>query len=432
VVFGTTILGSNPSAPANNMFLIKKIKKLLFPFYRDKNIKEIFKILNSDKNHNVRLVGGCVRNYLNDEKIGDIDLATIFTPGQVIKKFTNTNFKIIKTGLDHGTITLNSGGKNFEITTLREDINTDGRHAEVSFSNDWEKDSQRRDFTINAIYMDQNGKIFDPQNGLKDLKEKKIRFIGKTLNRIQEDYLRILRFLRFSIQYKDFQKDEQTFNIIKKNLTGITKISKERIFSELSKIIELENIKYIYNNKDFYEIFKIIFPEFRYFERIKNMDENIYQKYLKNEKKLILALFLIDNSDNHIYFGHKYKISNHLKEYLDFFHLNFTQLKKNKIFIGKELKKNVFYNGKNKIISLAIFDFLTNSRKNSENLKKLINKINSTNIPTFPITAKYLLQNGFKSGRQIGEVLKKIEKQWIKNDFNLDNEQLNNLIKKEI
>ena len=162
------------------------------------------------------------------------------------------------------------------------------------------------------------------------------------------------------------------------------------------------------------------------------MDENIYQKYLKNEKKLILALFLIDNSDNHIYFGHKYKISNHLKEYLDFFHLNFTQLKKNKIFIGKELKKNVFYNGKNKIISLAIFDFLTNSRKNSENLKKLINKINSTNIPTFPITAKYLLQNGFKSGRQIGEVLKKIEKQWIKNDFNLDNEQLNNLIKKEI
>ena len=159
------------------MLLINNIRKILFPFYKKKKLKEVFQILNSDNKSNAMLVGGCVRNFLNNEKVGDIDLATIFTPGEVIKKFSKSNFKIIKSGIDHGTVTLSKDGKNFEITTLREDISTDGRHAKVSFTKDWKKDSERRDFTINAIYLDQYGKIFDPQNGAQDLKEKKIKFI---------------------------------------------------------------------------------------------------------------------------------------------------------------------------------------------------------------------------------------------------------------
>ncbi len=119
------------------------------------------------------LVGGCVRNFLNNQKIYDIDIATIFTPDEIVDKFSSSDYKIIKTGIEHGTITLSKEGKNFEITTLRKDITTDGRHAKVSYSTDWEVDSERRDFTINAIYLDQRGKIFDPQNGKKDLKDKK-------------------------------------------------------------------------------------------------------------------------------------------------------------------------------------------------------------------------------------------------------------------
>ena len=111
------------------------------------------------------LVGGCVRNYLNNEQIGDIDLATTLKPGEVIKKLANSNFKVLKTGIDHGTLTLQQDKEIFEITTLREDVSSDGRHAKVSFTDSWEKDSNRRDFTINAIYLDQNGKIFDPHNG---------------------------------------------------------------------------------------------------------------------------------------------------------------------------------------------------------------------------------------------------------------------------
>jgi len=412
------------------MLLINNIKKILFPFYKEEKIKEIFKILNDDKKNNAMLVGGCVRNFLNNEKIGDIDIATIFTPGEVIKKFSKTNFRIVKSGIDHGTITLFKGGKNFEITTLREDIDTDGRHAKVSFTKDWKIDSERRDFTINAIYLDQNGKIFDPQNGAQNLKEKKIKFIGDPQKRIEEDYLRILRFLRFSMQYRDFDKDDQTFKIIQKNLSGIAKLSKERIFDELNKIIRLDNFVDIFLNKEILEVFKIIFPEFRYLDRIKGMNHEIYKKFVKSESNLLLALLLVDNTDNHIYFAHKYKISNFIKDNLIFFNTYFSEIKKNKNFFEKDLKKNIFYNGKMKIASLAKFYFISNSKKNYGNLVNTLKKIHSTNIPKFPITGQYLLNKGFKSGRKIGEILLKAEKQWIDNNFDLKDEELKNLIKK--
>ncbi len=144
---------------------ISSIKKILFPFYKEQKIKEIFKILNKN-NNNAMLVGGCVRNYLSKKEIVDIDIATVFSPGEIVKKFSNSGFTLVKTGISHGTIILCKDGKNFEITTLREDISTDGRHAKVLFTNDWEKDSARRDFTFNAIYLDQNGKFLDPQNGI--------------------------------------------------------------------------------------------------------------------------------------------------------------------------------------------------------------------------------------------------------------------------
>tara|TARA_Y100001970_G_scaffold62091_1_gene79344 strand:- start:5775 stop:7073 length:1299 start_codon:yes stop_codon:yes gene_type:complete len=432
VVFGTTILGSNPSAPANDMFLINNIRKFLFPFYKEKEIKEIFQLLNFDKKNNAMLVGGCVRNFLENKKVEDIDIATIYTPEEIIKKFSQTNFKVIKTGLDHGTITLVKDGKTFEITSLREDISTDGRHAKVSFTKDWVKDSERRDFTINAIYLDQKGKIFDPQGGLKDLKNKKIKFIGDPENRIKEDYLRILRFLRFSIQYEDNNKDDQTFKIIKKNLNGILKLSKERIFVELNKIMNLDNVRKIFLNKEFNEIFTIIFPEFRYLDRFKYLNEEVFRKFIKFEKKLLYALLLIDETDNHAYFAHKYKISNNLREYLNFLSIQFNKIKKNKNYFIKDLKKNIFYHGKTQIISLSKFYFISNPKKNYEKLENIIKTINSTNIPDFPISGKYLLEKGFQSGRKVGEILKKVEKEWVDNDFNLNDKEIKNLINKYI
>ena len=236
-VFDTVILGSNPSAPANKMDKIsknityyQKIKKLFFPFYKSKDIKNLFNILEKDKlkdTHVAMFVGGCVRKFLNNQDIDDIDIATIFSPEEIKEKFKDSDFKIIDTGIEHGSVTAIINSSKFEITTLRRDIKTDGRHAEISFIDNWKQDSERRDFTINAIYMDIRGRIYDPQNGRKDLKNDIINFIGDPSSRIEEDYLRIIRYIRFCIQYKVKYLDPKTTDAIKLNLSGIKNLSKE-------------------------------------------------------------------------------------------------------------------------------------------------------------------------------------------------------------
>ena len=174
-------------------------------------------------------VGGCVRKHILNEEIDDIDIATVFTPEEIKKKFEGTDVKIVLTGLEHGSITLIYKDSKFEITTLRKDEKTFGRHADVSFINDWLEDSKRRDITINAIYINRKGKIYDPHNGVEDLKNGIVKFIGDSTNRINEDYLRIIRFIRFAIQY-DSQTDQTTIDSLKLNLNGIKTLSKERDF----------------------------------------------------------------------------------------------------------------------------------------------------------------------------------------------------------
>ena len=203
-------------------------------------------------------VGGCVRNFLNNEKVDDIDIATTLSPDEIIKKLASTDIKVIETGIEHGSLTLVVNKSRFEITTLREDVSTDGRHAKINYTNDWKMDSERRDFTINAIYMDQKGKIFDPQSGVKDLKKKIIKFIGDPEKRIKEDYLRIIRFIRFSLKYNSLKLNDSEINAINLNLDGIKNLSKERILNELLKIIDFNSFDNILKN----EKLKIFFPLF--------------------------------------------------------------------------------------------------------------------------------------------------------------------------
>jgi len=150
----------------NNINFYQKIKKIFFPFYKSKDIKNLFSILEKGKLKDIQVamfVGGCVRKFLTNQIIDDIDIATIFSPEEIKEKFRESNFKIIDTGIEHGSVTAIINSNKFEITTLRQDIKTDGRHAEISFIDNWQQDSRRRDFTINAIYMDVKCDIYDPQ-----------------------------------------------------------------------------------------------------------------------------------------------------------------------------------------------------------------------------------------------------------------------------
>ncbi len=414
------------------MLLIDKIRKVFFPFYKSKKVKKIISILNTKNRKQAMFVGGCVRKYLSNEKIDDIDIATVFTPHQIIEKFINSDVEVKKTGLLHGTLTLVSEGKSFEVTTLREDVSTDGRHAQVSFTDNWEKDSERRDFTINAIYLDERGKIFDPQLGLKDLKNKKVRFIGDPDKRIKEDYLRILRYIRFSIQYKDLKADETTSKAIQLNLNGVKKLSKERIYSELTKIIKLENFQDIFKNKFLLDVFKLIFPEFINIERAKNFTQIRNLKRIILEKDVILASMLINSSNNHEYFSHKYKVSNETKDNLNFYAKLLKEIKINKNFFAKDLKKNIFYNGRDKIKSVFLIFNLMKEKTIPSKITDMFSKIDSISIPRFPITGNDLLSRGVKGGRKVGELMKKMEKKWIENNFNLNDEEIKSLLKKNI
>tara|TARA_B100000886_G_scaffold70494_1_gene44772 strand:- start:830 stop:2086 length:1257 start_codon:yes stop_codon:yes gene_type:complete len=412
-----------------NFSFLQNIKNLINPFYKNKDLKFIFKKLQEDIPQNkiaARFVGGCVRKYLSNEKIDDIDVATILTTDQVKQKFQDTNLKVIDTGLKHGTVTLVSDDYKVEITTLRKDTKTDGRHAEVEYTDDWKQDSERRDFTINAIYLDINGKIFDPQMGKNDLKNNNVKFIGDPQKRIEEDYLRIIRFVRFKIMY-DLKVETTTSNAIKQNLDGIKKISKERILIELLKILDLKNFLRINHSSNLKEIFKMIFPEFLYLDRLDRL-QKVYKQFEIN-RDILLGVLLIDEKDNHEYFLHKYNPSNKIKNMLEKFSKNLIKLKNDKHFFEKDLIKNVYLDGKNHLIALNLIYFSINSKVKEKDFLKIFNKVLKIKVPVFPIDGEYLKQKGMKEGQSLGKVLKILEKDWINNNFKISNERIEEIIK---
>tara|TARA_Y100001958_G_C21180513_1_gene510473 strand:- start:132 stop:1388 length:1257 start_codon:yes stop_codon:yes gene_type:complete len=412
-----------------NFSFLQNIKNLINPFYKNKDLKFIFKKLQEDIPQNkiaARFVGGCVRKYLSNEKIDDIDVATILTTDQVKQKFQDTNLKVIDTGLKHGTVTLVSDDHKVEITTLRKDTKTDGRHAEVEYTDDWKQDSERRDFTINAIYLDINGKIFDPQMGKNDLKNNNVKFIGDPQKRIEEDYLRIIRFVRFKIMY-DLKVETTTSNAIKQNLDGIKKISKERILIELLKILDLKNFLRINHSSNLKEIFKMIFPEFLYLDRLDRL-QKVYKQFEIN-RDILLGVLLIDEKDNHEYFLHKYNASNKIKNMLEKFSKNLIKLKNDKHFFEKDLIKNVYLDGKNHLIALNLINFSINSKVKEKDFLKIFNKVLKIKVPVFPIDGEYLKQKGMKEGQSLGKVLKILEKDWINNNFKISNERIEEIIK---
>ncbi len=186
-----------------------------------------------------RFVGGCVRNALLREPVNDIDLATQLPPNDVNVLLNKAGIRTVPTGIDHGTITAIVGGVPIEITTLRKDVETDGRRAVIAYTYDWAEDAERRDFTINALYAGPDGTLFDPTgHGLKDIETRKFRFVGNADDRVQEDYLRILRFFRFLAWYsKDGKIDAEALRACRENRTGLKKLSAERVWSELKKLL---------------------------------------------------------------------------------------------------------------------------------------------------------------------------------------------------
>ncbi|MGZ2373275.1 poly(A) polymerase [Sinorhizobium medicae] len=206
------------------------------PWFQAPQLRRIFDLLNADGGE-VRIVGGAIRNSLMGLPAGDVDLATTWHPEDVIQRARGAGIKSVPTGIDHGTVTLVIEGMPYEVTTLRRDVATDGRRAEVAFRADWKADAQRRDFTINALYGNAEGEVLDHVGGLDDIATRTVRFIGSAAERVAEDYLRILRFFRFFAHYGSGRPDAEGLKACAQARTKLATLSAERVWTETKKLL---------------------------------------------------------------------------------------------------------------------------------------------------------------------------------------------------
>ena len=206
------------------------------PWLNSHGLQRLLAVL-SQEGEEARIAGGAVRNALLGERVSDVDIATTNTPEETMRRAEAAGFKPVPTGAAHGTITVVAHGKPYEVTTLRADIETDGRRAKVVFGRDWKSDAERRDFTINALYAEADGTVIDLVGGLADLEHRVLRFIGDPEKRIREDYLRILRFFRFFAWYGSGRPDGEGLKACARLKDGLDRLSAERVWSELKKLL---------------------------------------------------------------------------------------------------------------------------------------------------------------------------------------------------
>jgi len=394
-----------------------------------KSIKKLFSsIENYSENSEIRYVGGCIRKILNNESIDDIDFAVNLKPKECINVLAKNNIKFYETGIDHGTITAVIENEKFEITSLRKDIKTDGRHAEVVYSKDWHEDASRRDFTINSIYSDLEGNLYDPYQGKNDIQNGKIQFIGDAEKRIREDYLRILRYVRFFINYSKQPHEEKIKIIIKKNINGISNISSDRLLDEFKKIIKSSGFTRLFEDSFCLEIISLIFPQFKNLKIFKKLNNFAKSKIVEIDYIILISLMLIDDTDNVDYFLFKYNLSKKDKKRILFLKESFNKINKD-TFSEKNLWKIFYTNGKQCLFDLIYFEIFRSKLAN----KKLIDLLaffNDKEIPIFPIKATHLIKNyNLSEGKMIGIKLKKIEEKWISNDFKISENEISQLLK---
>ena len=409
---------------------LENISQSIIEISKKTPVNKIFKAINNySTDSEVRYVGGCIRKILNNEKVDDIDMATNLEPNIVCDVLNSNNINFYKTGIDHGTITAVVDEHKFEITSLREDVSTDGRHANVKFSKSWKKDASRRDFTINSIYSDVKGNLFDPYNGKDDLKKGFVNFIGDPDKRIKEDYLRILRYLRFFLSYSKKSHDKDLIRKLKLNLNGVSKLSKDRLLDELKKLFRAENLEKLSKDKICLELISLIFPELKninIFSKLNSLKRQIVEN---SDFIFLISLMVVDDTDNSDYFLYKFNLSKKDEKRIKKISNFYKEKQGFKKFNEKDINEIFYYDGKQAVLDILNFKIIK-SKKIDNSLIKLsktyINKIK----PIIPIGASELMEKyKIPEGKQLGLKLKLIEELWIKNNFKISDHQVEKIVK---
>ena len=411
---------------SNNLdFISKDIKDLT----KNTTANKIFDAINLYSSESeIRYVGGCIRKIINKEKVDDIDFATNLEPKQVCEALKKNDISYFESGIDHGTITAIDDEFKFEITSLRKDIFTDGRHAKVEFSKDWKEDASRRDFTINSIYSDKDGNLFDPHNGKKDLENGKVNFIGLTDKRIKEDFLRILRYVRFFLNYSKQPHDPEVVKKLKMNIQGISKLSKERLLDELKKIAKIETLQKLSKDKISLEIILLIFPELKNIKIFSKLNESNKNFLKRNDFIFLISLMIVDETDNVDYFLYKFNISTKNKKRIKNIDNFYKEKISSKTFNQNNMNKYFYYYGREATLDILNFK-LVKLNKVDKSLTELVKYYENKEALIMPVKADFLMKKyEIPEGKLIGEKLKRIEEEWVKNNFKISDQEVDSIV----
>ncbi len=367
----------------------------------------------------VRVVGGAVRDTLLGRPVQDIDAATTLPPEAVMKALTAAGIKVVPTGLSHGTVTAIIKGKGYEITTLRRDVLTDGRHAKVAFTDDWHEDAARRDFTFNALYMKESGEIIDYFNGREDLAAWYVRFIGDPEKRIDEDALRILRAFRFVAQLSSLETtarlDDDALNACKHKAALLTGLSGERLWKETAALLCAEEPVSALQSMIKTKVIETVLPEGKNTAKLEHVIR--LEKSVRWTSNAILRLAALLDHGAAAAVAQRFRLSNREREMLVTLEsLEPTMTAPLSLF---DLRQRLYEAGASAVQGALL---LAVAEGQAHDLSALWPLCVSWRKPAFPLRGGDLLKQGHSSGPRVGEALNAAEVWWRRQDFAPDHQ----------
>ena len=363
-----------------------------------------------------RFVGGVVRNAILRREITDVDVATALVPNEVVRRLDAAGIKAVPTGIDHGTVTAIVDGRSIEVTTLRRDVATDGRHATVAFSTDWKEDAGRRDFTMNALYASRDGEVFDYFGGVDDAKAGRVRFVGEATKRIREDYLRILRLFRFHAWYGKGEIDAETLRAAAAEKEGLAKLSGERIQTEMLKLLAAENPAPVLRLMAASGILPQILPGPLMIPRLERLSEIDAEAFFAPDPTLRLAALLPPDTATVDGIAERWRLSNAQRERLEAF--AGTKEKIVSYLSVREVHKLLYRLGVERFKDIVFMRWAEDPKlSNTMSWRALLAQADSWQRPKFPVTGRQVMLAGVPEGPKVGDVLAELEEWWIDSDF---------------
>ena len=406
---------------------MKKLDPKKHAWMREDGIKALFGAFPKES---LRFVGGCVRNALMERGVKDVDIATVLEPQAVVETLKNANIKSVPTGIEHGTVTAVVDGRPYEITSLRRDVETDGRRAVVVFTTDWSKDAQRRDLTINALYADYDGQVYDPTGlGLDDIEARRFRFVGQAQTRIQEDYLRILRLFRFIAWYGtdpvlgNASVDAEALKACRENVKGLRSLSAERIWSEVKKLLSAPDpsraVRIMLTN----DILDTLLPEASNSEGLDLLTRLERREAIKADPLLRLMSLAAREPLAMALLCKRMKMSkaetSRLRNWAD----DATALDPDADDRAKRIA--IYTAGKQVVIDRARLRAAgTDDPIGSSRWMSLSDLAMGWTPPEFPLTGKDLMKAGVPVGEEMGKKMAALKALWVRSGFSVDKDKL--------